>query len=514
LKARLSKVEPEIVLRARDISRAFPGVQALAGVELTLRAGEVHALMGQNGAGKSTLIKVLTGVYPPDTGSIELLGSPIAPQSPIHAQQLGLSAVHQESHLLPNLSVAENICAGRYPRRPWTRGGGIDWRETNQRARQLLAGLGIDLDVTQLAGGLPAALQQLATVARAVATDARVLILDEPTSSLDADEVQALFKLIRTLRDQGVAILFVTHFLDQVYEICDRMTVLRNGRFVGEYACDKLDARGLVAAMVGRAIANAEKLPATNASVEAARKPPVLAAKNLARRGQLKATDLELRGGEVLGLAGLLGSGRTELARLLFALDPRDSGEIAVDGAAVKLDRPSDALALGLGFCPEDRKHSGIVADLSVRENIALALQARMGLRKFLKISEQCALAEKLVAALGVKTASIETPIGQLSGGNQQKAIIARWLATQPRVLILDEPTRGIDVAAKQELMREVLELAQGGTAVLFISAEIEEVVRVCDRIVVMRDRSKAGELPRGCDEDAVYAMIAQAATP
>ena len=503
-----SIAEPPIVLRARDIARAFPGVQALAGVELTLRAGEVHALMGQNGAGKSTLIKVLTGVYAPDAGSIELLGKPIAPESPIHAQELGLSAVHQESHLLPNLSVAENICAGRYPRRSWTRGGGIDWRETNRRARELLAGLGIDLDVTQLAGGLSAALQQLAAVARAVSTDARVLILDEPTSSLDADEVKALFVLIRTLRDQGVAILFVTHFLDQVYEICDRMTVLRNGKFVGEYTCTKLDARGLVAAMVGREIANAEKSPAT-VPADALARPPVLSASNLARRGQLKPMDIELRGGEVLGLAGLLGSGRTELARLLFALDARDSGEIRIDGAPAKLDRPSDALELGLGFCPEDRKHSGIVAELSVRENIALALQARMGLRKFLKVSEQRALAEKLVAALGVKTASIETPIGQLSGGNQQKAIIARWLATQPRVLILDEPTRGIDVAAKQELMREVLELARGGTAVLFISAEIEEVVRVSDRIIVLRDRAKAGELPCGADQDAVYGMIA-----
>src|SRR6188768_437859 len=246
-----------IVLEARGITRAFPGVQALAGVDLTLRAGEVHALMGQNGAGKSTLIKILTGVYAPDAGVIELLGQPITPESPIHAQELGISAVHQESHLLPNLSVAENICAGRYPRRPWTRGGGIDWRETNRRARELLAGLGIDLDVTQLAGGLPAALQQLATVARAVATDARVLILDEPTSSLDADEVKALFALIRRLRDKGVAILFVTHFLDQVYEVCDRITVLRNGKFVGEYACGKLDARGLVAAMVGRELVNA-----------------------------------------------------------------------------------------------------------------------------------------------------------------------------------------------------------------------------------------------------------------
>ena len=500
--------DPAIVLRARDISRAFPGVQALSGAQLTLRAGEVHALMGQNGAGKSTLIKILTGVYAPDAGSIELSGEPVTPESPIHAQALGISAVHQESHLLPNLSVAENICAGRYPRRPWTRGGGIDWRETERRAAELLASLGINLDVSQLAGGLPAALQQLATVARAVATDARVLILDEPTSSLDADEVRALFVLIRRLRDQGVAILFVTHFLDQVYEICDRMTVLRNGSFVGEFACGKLDARGLIAAMVGREIAETQKATTPEAAANTAG-PPVLSARNISRRGQLKPMDLELKAGEVLGLAGLLGSGRTELARLLFALDARDTGDIAIDGQPVKLDTPADALRQGLGFCPEDRKHSGIIADLSVRENIALALQARLGLTKFLKLSEQRQIAEKLVAALGVKTASIETPIAQLSGGNQQKAIIARWLATHPRVLILDEPTRGIDVAAKQELMNEILELARGGTAVLFISAEIDEVVRVSDRIMVLRDRAKAGELPRGADENAVYGLIA-----
>jgi galactofuranose transport system ATP-binding protein len=501
--------EPAIVLRARDISRAFPGVQALAGVELTLRAGEVHALMGQNGAGKSTLIRILTGVQAPDAGSIELAGQPIAPRSPLHAQELGISAVHQESHLLPNLSVAENICAGRYPRRPWARGGGIDWRETRRRAHDLLSRLGIDIDVDQLAGGLPAALQQLAAVARAVAGDARVLILDEPTSSLDADEVRALFALIRKLRDQGVAILFVTHFLDQVYEICDRITVLRNGRFVGEYASARLDAPGLVAAMVGRELAASAQAVAHAPPAGAA--PAVLSARNLARRGQLRPMDVEIRAGEILGVAGLLGSGRTELARLLFALDERDSGELEVDGKGVQLDKPADAVRLGLGFCPEDRKHSGIVAELSVRENIALALQARMGLGKFLDPSAQRVLAEKLVAALGIRTPGIEAPIGQLSGGNQQKAIIARWLATNPRVLILDEPTRGIDVAAKQELMDEIRELANGGTAVLFISAEIEEVVRVSDRILVLRDRARAGELPRGAGEDAVFALIARA---
>ena len=505
--------EARIVLEARGIARAFPGVQALDGVELTLRAGEVHALMGQNGAGKSTLIKVLTGVYAPDAGVIKLLGEEVRPTSPLHAQDLGISAVHQESHLLPNLTVAENICAGRYPRHGWLRGGGIDWRETNRRARALLADLGLELDVDQLAGGLPAALQQLATVARAVSTDARVLILDEPTSSLDAGEVQALFVLIRKLRDKGVAILFVTHFLDQVYEICDRITVLRNGKFVGEYACARLDAHALVSAMVGRELAAAAaSAPPAEIPGDAQRSTPVLAARDISRRGQLQPMDIELARGEVLGLAGLLGSGRTELARVLFALDKRDTGRIEIDGKAVSLDKPSDALALGLGFCPEDRKESGIVAELSVRENIALALQARMGLAKFLSPAEQRTIAEKLVAALGIKTASIETPIGQLSGGNQQKAIIARWLATNPRVLFLDEPTRGIDVAAKQELMNEILALARGGTAVMFISAEIEEVVRVADRIVVLRDRAKAGELPRGASEEAVYALIAEPA--
>jgi galactofuranose transport system ATP-binding protein len=495
-----------IVLRAREISRAFPGVQALSGVDLTLRAGEVHALMGQNGAGKSTLIRILTGLCTPGSGSIELLGREVSPRSPLHAQELGISAVHQESHLLPNLSVAENICAGRYPRRPWFRGGGIDWRETRRRARALLAGLGIDIDVEQLAGGLPAAVQQLAAVARAVAGNARVLILDEPTSSLDASEVRALFGLIRRLRDQGVAILLVTHFLDQVYEICDRITVLRNGRSVGEFPCAQLDAQGLVAAMVGRELVAADAAPAGAARSAA---PPLLSARNLARRGQLKPVDLELGSGEILGVAGLLGSGRTELARLLFALDERDSGDIEIDGKPARLEQPADAVRLGLGFCPEDRKQSGIVANLSVRENIALALQARMGLRAFLSATAQRRLAEKFVTALGINTPSLEAPIGELSGGNQQKAIIARWLATNPRVLILDEPTRGIDVAAKQELMNEIQTLAEGGTAVLFISAEIEEVVRVSDRILVLRDRSRAGELPGGASVDAVFSMIA-----
>jgi len=293
-----------------------------------------------------------------------------------------------------------------------------------------------------------------------------------------------------------------------VYAVSDRITVLRNGSWVGEWAAADLPAQALINAMLGRELAAQPTEPPVSPQFDGAG-TALLQAEGLGQSGQLQPVDLKVRAGEVVGLAGLLGSGRTELARLLFALDARDSGELSMDGTPVALDKPADALRLGLGFCPEDRKHSGIVAELSVRENIVLALQARMGLRNFLKPAGQRELAERLVAALGVKTASIETPIGLLSGGNQQKAIIARWLATQPRVLILDEPTRGIDIAAKQELMNEILQLANGGTAVLFISAEIEEVVRVSDRIMVLRDRAKAGELPGGADEDAVFSLIA-----
>jgi simple sugar transport system ATP-binding protein len=427
----------------------------------------------------------------------------------VHAQELGISAVHQESHLLPNLSVAENICAGRYPRRPWTRGGGIDWRETHRRAAELLAGLGINLDVTQLAGGLPAALQQLATVARAVATDARVLILDEPTSSLDEEEVAQLFTVLRRLRDEGLAILFITHFVEQMYAICDRITVLRNGERVGEFRKDELPVADLITAMVGRELGVAVGHADATAGEALATAPPLLEARGLGRRGHLRPLDLSLSRAEVVGVGGLLGSGRTELARLLFGLDKADRGDVVLAGEAVRLDSPVHAIRAGLAFCPEERKVDGIVAGLSLRENIVLALQARLGIFRFLSRAQQQRIAESYVRSLGIVTADLDTPIALLSGGNQQKAVLARWLATEPRVLILDEPTRGIDVAAKQDIMNRILTLARGGLAVLFISSEMEEVVRVSDRIVVLRDRAKVGELPGGSTEEAVYRMIA-----
>jgi simple sugar transport system ATP-binding protein len=500
----------DCILRARGIHRGFPGVRALEDAELCLRAGEVHALMGQNGAGKSTLIKVLTGVCAPHAGTIELDGARIQPTSPLHAQQLGISTVYQEVNLCPNLSVAENILAGRYPRRRWTRGGGIDWTAVHAEARRVLTSLQLDLDVTRLLSSYPLPIQQMVAIARATSVQARVLILDEPTSSLDESEVRQLFVVLDRLRQRGMAILFVSHFLDQVYAIADRITVLRNGRFVGEHWASAFDRGALIAAMVGREVAMATSASGPGKVVEKARSsPPVLHARGICRKGQLSPTDIEIGRGEIVGVAGLLGSGRTELARLLFGLDPADGGELAIDGAPVATGNPAEAIARGLAMCPEERKTDGLIADLSVRENIALAYQARAGLTPCLSPAAQRQMAERYVAALGIRCASVDVPVGQLSGGNQQKVLLARWLATSPKLLILDEPTRGVDVAARQEIMDEIVKLAREGLGVLFISAEIEEVVRLAGRVIVMRDRTKIGELPGACDEHEVFAMIA-----
>jgi galactofuranose transport system ATP-binding protein len=496
------------VLELSGIDKQFSGVQVLRDVKLRLYPGEIHALMGQNGAGKSTLIKVLTGVIEPDGGQMLLGGEPVWPESPLAAQKLGISTVYQEVNLCPNLSVAENIFAGRYPRCGWTQGFRIDWAAADRGAREVLARVGLDIDVQRLLSSFPVAVQQLVAIARAISIESKVLILDEPTSSLDDDEVQKLFEVLRRLRAEGLAIVFVTHFLNQVYAVSDRITVLRNGAWVGEWRAADLGPQALIAAMLGRELAAQSAAPAVAPEFDD-KAPPLLQALGLGQAGQLQPVDLRVRAGEVLGLAGLLGAGRTELARLLFGLEGPDRGVLRIDGRAVTFTSPADAIRHGLALCPEERKTDGIVAELSVRENIALALQARMGVKKFLSRAEQAALAERFVADLGIKTASVETPIGLLSGGNQQKAMIARWLATQPRLLILDEPTRGIDVAAKQEIMEQILRLARAGMAVIFISSEMSEVVRVAHRIVVLRDRRKVGELPAGSSEDAVYELIA-----
>ncbi len=495
------------VLELAGIHKQFAGIPALQDVRLRLYPGEIHALMGQNGAGKSTLIKVLTGVLEASGGQMQLAGEPVWPDSPLAAQRLGISTVYQEVNLCPNLSVAENIFAGRYPRYGLAQGFRIDWGTVNRRARELVARMGLDIDVTRLLSSYPVAVQQLVAIARAIGIESKVLILDEPTSSLDDDEVQKLFEVLRRLRGEGLAIVFVTHFLNQVYAVSDRITVLRNGTWVGEWRASELGPQALIAAMLGRELAAQSTAAAPPEFDDAA--PALLLAEGLGQAGQLQPMDLRVRAGEVVGLAGLLGSGRTELARLLFGLETPDRGMLRIDGETVAFSNPAEAIRHGLALCPEERKTDGIVAELSVRENIALALQARMGMRRFLSRAEQTVLAERFVQAMGIKTVSVDTPIGLLSGGNQQKAMIARWLATEPRLLILDEPTRGVDVAAKQEIMEQILRLAKAGMAVIFISSEMSEVVRVAHRIVVLRDRRKVGELPAGSSEDAVYELIA-----
>jgi simple sugar transport system ATP-binding protein len=495
------------VLEVTGIHKAFPGVKALLDAGLRLFPGEVHTLMGQNGAGKSTLIKVLTGVYQPDGGSVVLDGRPIRPRSTQDAQALGISTVYQEVNLCPNLSVAENIFIGRYPRRF----GMVDWRAMRSQAKELLERLRIDIDVSKTLASYPLAIQQMVAIARALNTQARVLILDEPTSSLDEAEVQTLFAVLRRLREEGMAILFVTHFLDQTYAISDRITVMRNGEREGEYLCADLSRLALVNKMIG-APADAVDTSADAQQQEdaAARGEVFLSARGIARKGVLSPVDLELRRGELLGLAGLLGSGRTETARLLFGADKADEGSIDIGGKPLTFSNPRDAIAQGIGFCSEDRKHEGAILPLSVRENVVLALQARQGMWRAIPFKRQQQLAKDYVEWLGIKTAGIETPIGSLSGGNQQKVLLARWLATDPQLMILDEPTRGIDVRAKQEIMDYVSKLCRKGMAILFISSELPEVLRVSDRMVVMRDRKACGEYARGeLDESSVLQAIA-----
>lgn len=491
------------LLELRGISKQFPGVKALSDVGLRLFPGEVHTLMGQNGAGKSTLIKVLTGVYTPDRGTISLGGNEIRPSSTQDAQQLGISTVYQEVNLCPNLSVAENIFTGRYPRKF----GMVDWKAMRTQAAALLAQLDVHIDVTAQLSTYPLAIQQMVAISRALNISAQVLILDEPTSSLDEAEVQLLFGVLRKLREQGMAILFVTHFLDQTYAISDRITIMRNGEREGEYACNELTRLALVNKMVG---APATAQQESQAAVASTAGVTFLKARGLARKGALAPLDLDIRAGEMLGLCGLLGSGRTEAARLLFGADRADGGSIRVGQRDAPFFNPRDAIAQGIGFCSEDRKHEGAILELSVRENLILALQARAGLLRAIPRKLQDALARDYVQKLGIKTADIDTPIGSLSGGNQQKVLLARWLATDPKMLILDEPTRGIDVRAKQEIMDYVSGLCRKGMAILFISSELPEVLRCSDRLVVMRDRKACGEYQRGeLDDSSVLQAIA-----
>ena len=490
----------------RGIGKRFPGVVALDRVDFTVRAGEIHALLGENGAGKSTLIKVLTGVYQPDDGEIALVGQRICPESPKATELAGVSTVYQEVNLIRTLSVAENLTLGRQPGRL----GFLNWKKIRRHAREMLARLEIDVEVDAELGSLSVALQQMVAIARALDLKAKLLVLDEPTASLDDKEVAELFTVMRRLRGEGMGIVFVTHFLDQVYAVTDRITVLRNGTLVGEFMTAELSRLALVSKMLGREVHDVAGRVAEAAAPAPVGSTALLTTHGLTRRGAIQPIDLEIRSGEVTGLAGLLGSGRTETARLLFGIDSPDAGEIKMKGAKETFDSPRDAIRHGLAFCSEDRKTEGILPNLSVRENLIFALQARRGAWRPLSTEEQTKLCDHYIAALRIKTADAETPIKNLSGGNQQKVLLARWLATQPALIILDEPTRGIDIGARGEIEQLINKLRADGMAVLLISSEIEEIVRNSTRVVVLRERRKTGEL-NGADIETAKLMQAMA---
>ncbi|MCD7757710.1 MAG: sugar ABC transporter ATP-binding protein [Clostridiales bacterium] len=500
-------MKDNVVLTMRGICMTFPGVKALQDVDLTLYKGEIHALMGENGAGKSTLIKCLTGINNFEAGEIHLDGidGPIRNRSTLDAQKKGISTVYQEVNLCPNLSVAENLYIGR---EPMTKFHTIDRKAMVEGAKRIMADLDFDIDVTQNLENYSLALQQMIAIARAVDMDCKVLILDEPTSSLDDNEVEKLFGLMRRLRDEGVSIVFVTHFLEQVYAVCDRITVLRNGQLVGEYPIAELPRVKLVAAMMGKDFDDLADIKPEGGS-DLSNAEMMIDAKGLSHKGTIKPFDLEIHKGEVVGLTGLLGSGRSELARAIYGADKAQTGTLKVKGEEVKINAPIDAMNLGMGLLPDDRKAEGIIADLSVRENIILALQAKRGMGHLLSRAEQEKLADEYIETLQIKTASKETLIKQLSGGNQQKVILARWLATDPDFLILDEPTRGIDVGTKTEIQKLVIQLAQEGKSIMFISSEIEEMLRTCNRLAVLRDGAKIGELDGELTQERVMAAIA-----
>lgn len=485
----------------------FPGVKALDNVDLTLRKGEIMALMGENGAGKSTLIKCLTGINAFEAGEIRVEGidGPVVNHSTLDAQRKGISTVYQEVNLCPNLSVAENLYIGREPR---TKLGTIDWKEMTARSSKIMKELDLNVDVTRTLEDYSLALQQMIAIARAVDMECKVLILDEPTSSLDDNEVAKLFKLMRQLKDKGVSIVFVTHFLEQVYEVCDRITVLRNGTLVGEYPIAELPRVKLVAAMMGKDFDDLAAIK-TEDNVDFKDAPLVVNAKGMSHKGTIKPFDLQIHKGEVVGLTGLLGSGRSELARVIYGADKNQTGELEFKGEKVKINAPIDAMNLGMGLLPDDRKAEGIIADLSVRENIILALQTKRGMFHLLPMSKQIEIADKYIEMLQIKTASRETLIGQLSGGNQQKAILARWLATDPDFLILDEPTRGIDVGTKTEIQKLVLKLAKEGKSLIFISSEIEEMIRTCNKLIILRDGQVVGEITENLTQENVMSGIA-----
>ena len=497
-------MQTDPLLQMRHIVKIFPGVLALNGVDFTLRKGEIHALMGENGAGKSTLIKVLTGVYPSDGGEIKVDGQVISIKSPQDAQNHGISTVYQEITLCPNLTVAENMFIGREDS-VW-----INRRDYEKRADEILHTLGIPARSTQELGSCSLAVQQMVAIARAVDMDCKVLILDEPTSSLDEQEVEKLFKLMRDLKAKGVGIIFVTHFLEQVYEVCDRITVLRGGKLVGEYIIEDLPRVQLVSKMLGKDFDDMADIKSDSGAVADTEGVPVYEAVKLTGTTGIKPFDFHIQKGEVNGFTGLLGSGRSECVRAIYGADKVVSGKVRMNGKEVKINKPLDAMKHGIFYLAENRRGDGIVGDLSVRDNLILALQVLQGFFKPISRAQAEKYADEYIKLLNIKTTSSDTPIKLLSGGNQQKVIMARWLLANPIYLILDEPTRGIDIGTKVEIQKLVLKLAAEGKSVTFISSEIDEMIRTCSRLIVLRDGKVVGEL-KGDDinQNKIMATIA-----
>jgi simple sugar transport system ATP-binding protein len=482
----------DFVLKMTSIGKSFPGVRALYQVDFNLRRGEVHAIMGENGAGKSTLIKVLTGVYSLDEGNVSILGKNVRISSPQDAQRHGISTVYQEVNLCPNLTVGENLFLGYEPRKA----GFIDWRKMYSKAAELLRKLNISVSPAAQLDSCSIAIQQMIAIARAVNIDCKVLILDEPTSSLDEDAVQKLFALMRQLKKEGVGIIFITHFIEQVYEVCDRITVLRNGELIGEYLTESLPRIQLVTKMLGKELEDLSSLKVNRDEKKYEHEEPFLEAFDYSSGiSRIAPFNLKIYKGEIIGFSGLLGSGRSELVRALYGADEPMHGKLLINGTEVMIKSPLDAMKERIAYLPEDRKADGIFSELSVMENIIIALQTKHGMFKRSVRKEMEKYADVYIRLFNIKTTSSEAPIKSLSGGNQQKVILARWLLTSPEFIILDEPTRGIDVGTKTEIQKFIIKLAWEGKSVAFVSSELDEMLRTCSRMVVMRDRKKVKEL-------------------
>jgi rhamnose transport system ATP-binding protein len=481
-----SEAGPAVRASLTDITKGFGATQALSGVSLDLRAGEVHALVGENGAGKSTLVKILAGVHQPDSGTIVLDGAPVSIPSPTAARALGIAVVHQEPRLFPDLTVAENVFLADPP----TRGPGIiSWRDMRTAASAVFDQLDVRIDVGAVVRGLSMADQQLIEIAKAMSVDARILILDEPTASLSTHEVERLFSIVRRTRDRGVAVLFVSHRLEEVFDLCDRATVFRDGRRVITAPTADITNADLVRHMVGRSVTLFPKTPSTPGDVR-------LAVRHLSREGEFEDVSFSLRAGEIVGLAGLVGAGRTEVARVLFGVDRATSGDFELDGRPMRFANPSDALRAGIAYVPEDRHADGLVLDFSIAENVTLPILPRLFPRLFTNPARERAVAEEFTHRLDVRMTGPAQLAQALSGGNQQKVVIAKWLATRPTVLILDEPTRGVDIGAKVEVHRIISELAAAGLAILLISSDLPEVLAMSDRILVLHEGRLVAEIP------------------